>query len=102
MSTTACYYFSVEAEGSGIPELKTILSGINFYKYFHIKTFFVKIFGLITAQAAGLFIGFEGPIIHLSAMVAENLLNIPYFQPFKRVFSKKLIKKRTISNESKC
>lgn len=84
MSTGVCWYFSMEACGSGIPEIKTILSGINFYKYFHLKTFFTKIFGLITAQAAGFFIGFEGPIIHLSTMVAENLLQLPVYRTLRK------------------
>lgn len=84
LATGVCYFFSMEACGSGIPEIKTILSGINFYKYFNMKALFTKIAGLILAQSAGFFIGFEGPIIHLSTMIAENLLRLPVFKPLRK------------------
>ena len=58
------------------------------------KTFFTKIVGLITAQAAGFFIGFEGPIIHLSTMVAENLLQLPVY----RVLRKNNMTRKTMVN----
>ena len=44
-----------DAEGSGIPELKSILAGIGIYKYLSFKMMLAKIFGLFCATASGLF-----------------------------------------------
>jgi hypothetical protein len=39
--------------GSGIPEMKTIISGIEMPQYLSFRTLVAKIVGLICAQAAG-------------------------------------------------
>ena len=44
-SCTICYY-NRDAEGSGIPELKSTLAGISIYKYLSINTLIAKILGL--------------------------------------------------------
>jgi H+/Cl- antiporter ClcA len=48
LSTTICY-FNKNAEGSGIPELKCILAGVNMFKFLELKLFFAKIFALLLA-----------------------------------------------------
>lgn len=78
---------SVDAQGSGIPEVKTILSGINFYKYLSMKTLVAKVLGMVTIQAAGFLIGFQGPLIHCSAMIANGLMKLKYFKEFAEVES---------------
>ena len=85
LSTLACDLISVYAQGSGIPEVKTILSGINFYKYLELKTFFAKIIGMILIQSAGFLIGFQGPVIHCSCIIADNILRLSYFKDFREV-----------------
>lgn len=84
-ATLVCDLISVYAQGSGLPEVKTIFSGINFYKYLSLQTLVAKVFGIVTVQAAGFFIGFQGPMIHISAIIANNLLRIPYFKEFELV-----------------
>ncbi|XP_068771890.1 chloride channel protein ClC-Kb-like isoform X2 [Struthio camelus] len=61
--------------GSGIPELKTILTGVMLEDYLAIKNFGAKVVGLTCTLACGstLFLGKVGPFVHLSAMVAVYL-----------------------------
>ncbi|NXC43326.1 CLCKB protein, partial [Penelope pileata] len=61
--------------GSGIPELKTILSGVMLEEYLAIKNFGAKVVGLTCTQACGstVFLGKVGPFVHLSAMAAAYL-----------------------------
>nr|XP_045374449.1 chloride channel protein ClC-Ka isoform X2 [Camelus bactrianus] len=61
--------------GSGIPELKTILSGVVLEDYLDIKNFGAKVVGLTCPLATGstLFLGKVGPFVHLSVMIAAYL-----------------------------
>ncbi|XP_078498669.1 chloride channel protein ClC-Kb-like [Lissotriton helveticus] len=61
--------------GSGIPELKTILSGVILEEYLTIKNFGAKVVGLTCTLAAGstIFLGKVGPFTHLSSMIAVYL-----------------------------
>ncbi|XP_062960712.1 chloride channel protein ClC-Kb [Cynocephalus volans] len=61
--------------GSGIPELKTILSGVVLDDYLDIKNFGAKVVGLSCTLATGstIFLGKVGPFVHLSAMMAAYL-----------------------------
>jgi chloride channel 2 len=66
-------YISTDAEGSGIPEMKAILAGINIYRYLGFQTMFGKMVGVIAANASGLSIGREGPFVHISGIIANKL-----------------------------
>lgn len=59
--------------GSGIPELKTILSGFVIRGFLGIKTLIVKSIGLTLSVASGLMIGEQGPLIHISCCVGNVL-----------------------------
>ncbi|KAM8990022.1 chloride channel protein ClC-Ka isoform 1-T1 [Ara ararauna] len=61
--------------GSGIPELKTILTGVMLEDYLAIKIFGAKVVGLTCTLAAGstVFLGKVGAFVHLSAMAAAYL-----------------------------
>ncbi|XP_035881250.1 chloride channel protein ClC-Kb isoform X2 [Phyllostomus discolor] len=61
--------------GSGIPELKTILSGVVLEDYLDIKNFGAKVVGLTCTLAGGstIFLGKVGPFVHLSVMMAAYL-----------------------------
>ncbi|XP_069730652.1 chloride channel protein ClC-Ka [Phaenicophaeus curvirostris] len=61
--------------GSGIPELKTILTGVVLEDYLAIQNFGAKVVGLTCTLACGsiVFLGKLGPFVHLSAMVAVYL-----------------------------
>jgi H+/Cl- antiporter ClcA len=71
-----------KAAGSGIPEMKYILSS-DVHKeprrLLHFSTLVVKVFGLIMMVGSGLPIGREGPFVHMAGIVANLLLRLPFF-----------------------
>lgn len=73
-------WISSDAEGSGIPEMKSILAGVHLSKYLSFPTFFSKILGLVAASAAGLSIGKEGPFVHVSAIIGNKLMKLGMFK----------------------
>ncbi|KAI9121833.1 hypothetical protein K1719_007223 [Acacia pycnantha] len=68
-----CAYIAPAAAGSGIPEVKAYLNGIDAHSILAPSTLFVKIFGSIFGVAAGFVVGKEGPMVHTGACIA-NLL----------------------------
>ncbi|KAG1469788.1 hypothetical protein G6F56_003053 [Rhizopus delemar] len=60
---TKTVYYSA---GSGIPEVKVILSGFVIKGFLGIKTLIVKSIGMIFSTSAGLNVGKEGPFVHLA------------------------------------
>ncbi|GAA5922545.1 chloride channel protein [Sporobolomyces koalae] len=61
------------AAGSGIPEIKTILSGFVIRGYLGSWTLAVKSVGLFLAVASGLSLGKEGPFVHIASCVGNIL-----------------------------
>jgi len=59
------------AAGSGIPEVKTILSGFVIRGFLGIKTLITKVFGLIFSISAGLIIGTQGPLVHICSCIGN-------------------------------
>ncbi|KAJ6499237.1 chloride channel [Mycena sanguinolenta] len=59
------------AAGSGIPEIKTILSGFVIHGYLGGRTFFTKSVGLALSVASGLSLGKEGPFVHLASCIGN-------------------------------
>ncbi|KAM0344829.1 hypothetical protein ACHAPU_007211 [Fusarium lateritium] len=55
------------AAGSGIPEIKTVLSGFTIPHLFDLKVLIVKAIGATFAVATGMCLGKEGPFVHISA-----------------------------------
>jgi hypothetical protein len=63
-------YFEPVSGGSGIPEIKCFLNGINLPKVVRIKTLVCKVVGVTFSVAAGLPVGKEGPMVHSGGVVA--------------------------------
>ncbi|KAF8556363.1 hypothetical protein OG21DRAFT_1437153 [Imleria badia] len=59
------------AAGSGIPEIKTILSGFVIHGYLGGRTLFTKSFGLALSVGSGLSLGKEGPFVHIASCVGN-------------------------------
>ncbi|PAA72866.1 hypothetical protein BOX15_Mlig029836g1, partial [Macrostomum lignano] len=59
--------FAPYACGSGIPEMKTILSGFVIRGYLGKWTLLIKSVGIMLAVSAGLNLGKEGPMVHMAA-----------------------------------
>ena len=58
------------AAGSGIPEIKTILSGFVIPGFLDFKVLVVKAIGAVFAVSTGMCLGKEGPFVHISTCVA--------------------------------
>ncbi|XP_058090043.1 chloride channel protein CLC-c-like isoform X2 [Magnolia sinica] len=72
-SAALCAYIAPAAAGSGIPEVKAYLNGVDAYSILAPSTLFVKIFGSIGGVSAGLVLGKEGPMVHTGACIASLL-----------------------------
>lgn len=61
------------AAGSGIPEVKAYLNGVDAPGIFSLRTLAVKIVGSITAVSSSLLVGKAGPMVHTGACIASLL-----------------------------
>jgi H+/Cl- antiporter ClcA len=66
-------YLEPAAAGSGIPEIKCVLNGVQMPGVLNIRTFFCKIFGLVFSVSSGLPVGKEGPMIHSGSILAAAI-----------------------------
>ncbi|KAI6190422.1 hypothetical protein M3Y97_00116000 [Aphelenchoides bicaudatus] len=62
---------SKEAVGSGIPEIKTILRGVQLEGYLNFKTLVAVLISLSFALSSNIPIGKAGPFVHAAATVAH-------------------------------
>ncbi|KAF9115074.1 hypothetical protein BGX27_008997 [Mortierella sp. AM989] len=69
-------------DGSGIPEVKTILGGFVIRHYLGLETLVIKTVTLVLSTSAGLSLGKEGPLLHISCCIGNILPRI--FPKFKR------------------
>ncbi|CAB1428764.1 unnamed protein product [Pleuronectes platessa] len=65
--------FAPYACGSGIPEIKTILSGFIIRGYLGKWTLIIKTITLVLAVSSGLSLGKEGPLVHVACCCANIL-----------------------------
>ncbi|KAK9746528.1 CBS domain [Popillia japonica] len=77
LSASLVRMFAPYACGSGIPEIKTILSGFIIRGYLGKWTLIIKSVGLILSVSAGLSLGKEGPMVHIACCIG----NISYLFP---------------------
>jgi chloride channel 7 len=63
----SCVFMELSAVGSGIPEVKAFLNGVNLNNGFRIRTILARSFGVIFSVAAGLFVGPDGPLVNIGA-----------------------------------
>ncbi|GAV74798.1 CBS domain-containing protein/Voltage_CLC domain-containing protein [Cephalotus follicularis] len=65
--------FAPAAAGSGIPEIKGYLNGVDIRGILLFRTLIGKIFGSIGSVGGGLALGKEGPLVHIGACIASLL-----------------------------
>lgn len=65
--------FAPAAAGSGIPEIKGYLNGVDTHGILLFSTLIGKIFGSIGSVGGGLALGKEGPLVHTGACIASLL-----------------------------
>ncbi|XP_075230010.1 chloride channel protein 3 isoform X3 [Lycorma delicatula] len=63
--------FAPYACGSGIPEIKTILSGFIIRGYLGKWTLIIKSVGIMLSVSAGLSLGKEGPMVHIACCIGN-------------------------------
>ncbi|CAN3476587.1 anion/proton exchange transporter Gef1p [Diutina catenulata] len=63
---------------SGIPEIKLTVSGLNYdvERYLGVSTLIHKGAGLVFVVASGLWLGKEGPLVHVSCCIFNTLLEL--------------------------
>uniref|UniRef100_A0A8C6YS28 Chloride voltage-gated channel 5 n=1 Tax=Nothoprocta perdicaria TaxID=30464 RepID=A0A8C6YS28_NOTPE len=68
--------FAPYACGSGIPEIKTILSGFIIRGYLGKWTLIIKTITLVLAVSSGLSLGKEGPLVHVACCCGNILCHL--------------------------
>lgn len=67
------------AAGSGIPEMKCVLSGVFMNEMLNWRTLVGKMLGLVFSLSSGVSIGRLGPFIHMSGITASLVAQMPIF-----------------------
>ncbi|KAJ9653571.1 hypothetical protein H2198_007235 [Neophaeococcomyces mojaviensis] len=65
----ASIYYS--AAGSGVAEVKVILSGFVLHGYLGLRTLILKVFALILSVSSGMSLGKEGPYVHIATCIGN-------------------------------
>ncbi|CAM8966316.1 unnamed protein product [Rhodiola kirilowii] len=73
VATIITVFVAPAAAGSGIPEIKAYLNGVDAPGILSFPTLIVKVVGSITAVSSSLLIGKAGPMVHSGACVAALL-----------------------------
>ena len=76
--------------GSGIAEVKSILSGVMFHRFLGFRTMVAKVVGLICAESAGFSIGKEGPFVHIACCIATLLMRLGIFSRLRNIGERRL------------
>lgn len=67
---------SVYAQSSGIAEIKTVLGGLVIKDLFSARTLIIKAVAMCLAVSSGLWVGKEGPLVHIACCCAGVLITI--------------------------
>ena len=86
IATLICAKITTTAEGSGIPEIKTILSGVDYYDFMEMRTFIAKYISILFVKVSGLGIGFEAAFVHITACIGENITQISFFKDLRQKY----------------
>ena len=71
VASTVVLTVGPRAAGSGVPEVKGFLNGVNIHGALAKRTLFAKVVGSALAVSAGLAVGKEGPFIHIGSCIAD-------------------------------
>ncbi|KAK4186895.1 putative chloride channel protein [Podospora australis] len=68
--------YSIHAKHSGIPEIKTVLGGFIIRRFLGLWTLVTKSLGLVLAVASGMWLGKEGPLVHVACCCANLFIKL--------------------------
>ena len=74
--------FEPLAGGSGVPELMCYLNGVKIPHIIQMVPVLAKGFGLVFSIAAGFFVGPEGPLLYMGAVIGSGVSQLQSFLPF--------------------
>ncbi|GMH34108.1 hypothetical protein BSKO_01942 [Bryopsis sp. KO-2023] len=73
LASSVVVFYGPGAAGSGIPDVKAFLNGVDMPHVLSPKTLIAKILGSVGAVSASLAVGKEGPFVHIGACLAYLL-----------------------------
>ena len=79
IATGICDFVSQSAQGSGIPEIKSILTGVEYKGFFSVPTAIAKYTSIFFVRISGLGIGFEAAFIHIAAFLGDYCSKFGFF-----------------------
>lgn len=82
--------FAPYACGSGIPEIKSILSGFQIKGYLGKWTLIIKSICVSLVVASGMSLGKEGPLVHISCCIGNFFTHWPCFAKYGKDEAKKM------------
>jgi chloride channel 3/4/5 len=85
-------HFSTYAKHSGIPEIKTVLGGFVIRRFLGTWTLVTKSLGLTLAVSSGMWVGKEGPFVHLACCCANIIM-----KPFESLSRNEARKREVLS-----
>ncbi len=85
-------HFSTYAKQSGIPEIKTVLGGFVIRRFLGTWTLIIKSIGLTLAVSSGMWLGKEGPFVHLACCCANIIM-----KPFESLSQNEARKREVLS-----
>ncbi|KAI4885114.1 hypothetical protein NFI96_020606, partial [Prochilodus magdalenae] len=81
------YLVGPQAAGSGIPEMKTIVKGVDIKDHLSLNTLLAKLVGLTCALGSGMPLGKESPFVHIGGICAAQLSRLAaYLSKVKQCF----------------
>ena len=84
--------YAIYAKQSGIPEIKTVLGGFVIRRFLGGWTLLIKSLGLCLAVASGLWLGKEGPLVHVACCCANIIM-----KPFQGINTNEARKREVLS-----
>eukprot|EP01025_Chloroclados_australasicus_P054300 TRINITY_DN6431_c0_g1_i5.p2 TRINITY_DN6431_c0_g1~~TRINITY_DN6431_c0_g1_i5.p2 ORF type:complete len:402 (-),score=33.35 TRINITY_DN6431_c0_g1_i5:272-1477(-) len=76
LSASIVVFYGPAAAGSGIPDIKAYLNGIDIPGILLPRTLIAKVMGSLGSVAGGLAVGKEGPFVHTGSCIASILTNL--------------------------
>lgn len=83
-ATFVCQMISPQAQGSGIPEIRTIMTGVEYDNFFSARTGVAKYISIFFVRIAGIGIGFEAAFFHISAIIGDCFQQTKYFSDIRK------------------
>ncbi|PKY01382.1 voltage-gated chloride channel [Aspergillus campestris IBT 28561] len=84
--------YAIYARHSGIPEIKTVLGGFVIKHFMGSWTLAIKSLGLCLSVASGLWLGKEGPLVHVACCCASLMM-----KPFESLYRNEARKREVLS-----